>query len=135
MKTILIVTVMVLFFVVPVFANNVNIWTAQDTIMQMTYIGLQTIDTGQTLWLAGKPKNSGYYELNPILGRHPSKVAVIGYMVGTSALDTFIAYKLPRQVNILGMMVPARTLFQSLSIGLEAGTDIRNAALKIGVKF
>lgn len=105
-------------------AEDVNIWTAQDTIMQGVYLGLQIVDTGQSLNVAGS--HGRYSDNNPVLGKHPSKGAVIGYMAGTAILDTVIAYLLPK---------PYRTWFQGLSIGVEGYAVGSNFYKGIGVRF
>jgi len=87
--------------------------------LETAYLSLLAADYLQTRWIAD---NS--YELNPILGRHPSQAKVRNYFLGVAAGSLAVLEVLPsdkRRVALICM------------VGLEGATVARN--LRIGVRF
>lgn len=99
-------------------------WTADDTKRQAVYLVLHTIDWGQTRNIANNPKQ--YYEINPVIGEHPTTGRVNGYFLATALLHTGIAYVLPADW---------RKSFQYVTIVIEAGVTNRNRNLGVKIDF
>lgn len=84
-------------------------WTKKDTVYQLTYTVLHLIDWGQTLDIARNPDD--FYEMNPILGEHPSVGRVNTYNIVSLITHTAISYYLPPkyrrwwQVSAIGVKV------------------------------
>jgi hypothetical protein len=85
-------------------------WTTTDTIVESGCIALFVIDWGQTL-------DRRYRESNPILGSHPSHVAVDGYFLGVIGAQVLVARLLPS---------PWRSVFQGVTLGIEGRSVVNN---------
>jgi hypothetical protein len=90
----------------------------------VVFTGLKLADFSQTMKIADNPDD--YYELNPILGKHPSREDVIFYFVGTYVAETALAYLLPDEY---------RPWFQYLLIGSSAICVGNNLSIGLGVGF
>lgn len=101
--------------------------------LEAAWLTLHTVDYGQTLSIAKNPGR--YYEKNLILGRHPSEDEVHGYMIGTALLHPVITYVLPRKVDVLGVSVPVRFMWQSVSIGISGTCVVSNANIGLRIGF
>ena len=107
--------------------------TKQDIALEATWLTLHTLDYGQTLNIAKEPNK--YYEINPILGRHPSEEKVHAYMLTGMIVHPIITYMLPREVDVMGFKVPARTIWQAVSIGTSGALVINNFNIGLRVSF
>jgi len=67
--------------------------------------------------------DEGYYELNPILGRHPSTAQVDAYMIGMLVSNYFITDWLPQQYRIFYLgwrtITHGSAAHNNMSIGLR----------------
>jgi hypothetical protein len=88
-------------------------------ILALSLIGA---DFAQTEYIARHPQQ--YYELNPILGKHPTQGAVAVYFAGVAAVNVAAEYKLRQPWNHVVIY---------WTIGSEALVVPRNA--HIGIKF
>ena len=68
-------------------------WTKNQVILQGVATGLKIIDFGQTLDIAKNPDE--YYEINPIIGKHPSTSRVKKYFYASLITQPIITYLLP----------------------------------------
>lgn len=68
-------------------------WTKEQIVIQGVVTGLNVIDWGQTLDIAGKPDK--YCEINPIIGEHPSKGRVNCYFATSIIVKILITYVIP----------------------------------------
>lgn len=91
---------------------------------QAAYLILHTADWGQTLDIAKNPGD--YYEVNPLLGDHPSVKRANSYMAFSALTHTGIAYTLPP---------PWRRRFQQVTIGLKAGIVGYNYSIGLRINF
>jgi len=98
-------------------------WTLQDTILQVSIIGLIAVDWMQTLTFI---EEDGYYETNPILGKYPSRGEVNVYCAASILITTGIAYILPK---------PYRTIYQSIAIGVEMEAVKHNYQIGVRINF
>ncbi len=118
MKTILIL----LIFLLPI--NCYAAWDKNDTFREIAWQGIHLIDWGQTLEAARQPDR--YYEMNPILGKHPSVGNVNLYMATSLIVHPMISYFLPKKY---------RKAWQYISIGISGGCVIHNFNAGLKVKF
>lgn len=84
-------------------------WDKQDIGLEATYLVLHFVDWRQTLSIVDQPDK--YHEVNPLLGRHPSRNTVNFYMIGTSLIHVGIVHILPKKW---------RPHFQGTTIGISA---------------
>jgi hypothetical protein len=84
-------------------------------------MALTAADWGQTRYISTHPS---YYELNPILGRHPSLGRVNGYFLLGEAMLPVARYALPDKWG-------TRVMYATIAV--EAGWVGKNA--RIGIKF
>ena len=103
------------------FAEN---WTWEDTVYQGIVISALVVDMGQTLYISNHPDE--FYEMNPLLGKHPHQDKVIGYFVGWIVASTLTA---------MALTPKSRRIFQGSVIGIEAITIGRNYGVGIGMEF
>lgn len=75
-------------------ANAADKWTKSEICLQVSSIGLQVIDWGMTLDIVDR-KDEGYWEINPILGRHPSRGDVNIYFAISIASNMLVSHLLP----------------------------------------
>jgi hypothetical protein len=95
-------------------------WSTQDTVMQTSLGVLIAADIAQTqhaiIDCYGTNKLCGY-EMNPILGKHPSSEALFTYNITAFILHLGVSMALPSKY---------RTIWQSLWLGAEAATVTSN---------
>ena len=94
-------------------------WSKKDIGLQIAYTIVHVIDWGQTL-------DDSIDEINPVIGKNPSRPKVHTYFALTLIGHTVISYVLPSKY---------RGLWQSLTIGMEAGCIYRNYRLGVRVNF
>lgn len=85
-----------------------------ELVAQGAFLGLGLTDWGQTIRFTQDPawKARGVYEVNPVLGRHPSRARVNTLIPLGLAAHTLAAWALPR---------PYRRLLQGAGLVGEAG--------------
>lgn len=98
-------------------------FTADDWWREAAFAGLLVMDWQQTHDIGRHP---GMYELNPLLGRHPSAGRIDRYFAASLAAHAVIAYALP---------APQRRMFQNATVVAEAVVVGRNAYLGLRVTF
>ncbi len=99
-------------------------WTAQDTALEVAYLGLHLADWRQTVTIAEDPGR--WHEHNPVLGRHPSRAQVNALFIAGAVLHPVVSYLLPRKW---------RTAWQASGIGLELLCVGNNAWAGIAVTW
>ena len=70
-------------------------WTKNQKILQGTSTALHMIDWGQTLNIADEPDK--YEEMNPIIGKHPSRSRVNTYFALSGLAKIAIAHIMPSE--------------------------------------
>lgn len=102
-------------------------WDKTNTALEIGYQTAALVDWGQTLnFNANHPLGPKEHEMNPILGKHPSRGDINTYFALTGA------------AHVLGSALlhePYRMIFQGVSLGIEADAAFKNYKLGIGVKF
>lgn len=99
-------------------------WTKEDTYRQAAVVAVSAVDWMQTRKIARNPER--YYELNPILGRHPSEAEVDLYFAASIAAHTAVSMALPPDW---------REVWQYLSIGFEYSVVAHNFSIGLGFGF
>ena len=69
--------------------------TKEDQALQGTYLAFHGVDWRQTRHIAKHPNR--YYEINPLMGKHPSTDEVDAYMAASALLHTGITMSLPSE--------------------------------------
>lgn len=103
------------------FAEN---WTKTDTAYQGVVITALAVDMAQTLYISNNPNE--YYEMNPLLGKHPSNDKVIGYFLSGMVAHTIGAMALPPTY---------RRIWQCVFIGVEGLVIGHNYSIGVGTHF
>jgi hypothetical protein len=96
-------------------ARALDPWTWQDTAWEAGFAAVVAIDIGQTRYALDR----GRYEMNPILGRHPSQVRLVGLAASSIALHAGVSALLPESW---------RRPWQAVTVGLELGAVGMNGA-------
>ena len=99
-------------------------WTPQNTKLEWSWVALNGADWLQTRYIATHPEE--FSEANPILGDHPSTGEVNLYF----AVYTAAHYLISRNLH-----PEPRKWFQMVSIGVTAGTVVRNYHLGVRMEF
>jgi len=116
------VIIVVAFVSLALFSGNAN---ADDLLAgEAAYWTLHIMDWGQTLEIARHPEK--YYELNPILGRHPGVGKVNTYFLITGIGHTLISAALPKKY---------RRIWQWFTIGIESSVVLHNFRIGLKVRF
>lgn len=107
-------------------------WSSGDVALEMLFVVGIVADWNQTRHtiaahrkVPGKP---GYHydEINPLLGRSPSRRQVDTYFLGATVAHVAVAHLLPGRW---------RTSWQLLGLGVEVGVVGRNLSMGIGFRF
>ena len=96
-------------------------WTKKDTQLETTYGVLHTLDWRTTMDIA---KHPGYFEMNPILGKHPTNMQIHKYFTVTGIMQYTIAKSLPPK---------QRTVWQVLGIIIEFAAVVNNFGLGLAL--
>ena len=108
-------------------------WSTTDFVLEGTWETLHLLDWGMTRDIKNHP---GRYETNFILREHPSDTRIDIYMGSWAILHPVITDLVPKNITIAGEYnIPARTIFQGVSIGLSGGCVIKNFRLGFHVNF
>ena len=99
-------------------------WTKADTIREVAWQVIHVIDWGQTLEIARQPDK--FYELNPIMGKHPSVGKVNAYMAISAITHAGISYVLPKKY---------RVYYQWITFSVSSACIINNFNVGLRVKF
>jgi hypothetical protein len=114
-----------LIFILMLFSSSAfaDRWRTEDTYREAAYLTLLTIDYLQTREIAKNPGT--YYEQNPILGVHPSELAVNRYFVLSSLIHLGLSRTLPHEW---------RAGFQYVTIARETYAVTRNHIV-VGIRI
>lgn len=97
-------------------------WTQADTLREGAFLALLWADWRQTREIVARPET--YWEINPVLGRHPTAGRVDNYFAAAAFGHVLVALALPP---------PYRAAFQWVTVGWEADVVYRN--YRIGLRF
>lgn len=99
-------------------------WTKRDIQYEVAYGILHAIDYGQTKYISTHPED--YYELNPVLGKHPSPEIVDLYFPLSMAFHIWLTDLIP---------VEHRRKWQMFSIMVKGGLVYHNYSGGICIEF
>jgi hypothetical protein len=108
-------------------------WTTEDKALECTWQTLHAVDWSQTLDISAQ--SDKYYEINPLLGEHPSRSRVNTVMGASALLHPIVVNYLPRKIKLLGLDLPARAIFQSISINSSGGLVSHNFNIGLRIAF
>lgn len=97
-------------------------WSEQDVFLETTWQVIHVLDWGTTLDSVGKPDK--YYEINPILGKYPTRGEVNAYMAAGAIFHFGMTHILPPS---------HRPYWQAITIGISSACVINN--LSVGLKL
>jgi len=75
--------------------KNADPWTGEQIVLQSVAAVLKVADWGTTLDIVEKADR--YYEVNPVLGKHPSKNEVNKYFMVSMGTQILITHLLPSE--------------------------------------
>lgn len=114
----------ILLLIIVLLTGCASNWSKADTNRQIVVTGLHLIDWAQTRQIASEPDK--YYEINPIMGKHPSKTTV----------DLYMATSLGGQYLVSNLLKPEyRKFWQYMWIGVKTGCVANNFNLGLTGKF
>lgn len=119
-----IVFVLVIMLCVCPMAQAFDDWSDADLTRHAIFTSLKMIDFSQTLKIAREPEK--YYEVNPILGSHPSEGKVAVFFIGSYIAETALVHVLPSEY---------RPWAQYVFIGVSGACVINNFTIGLGVGF
>jgi hypothetical protein len=99
-------------------------WSTQDKSLEATYQVLHFIDWRQTRYIAKNPDD--YYEMNPILGKHPSTTTVDLYFIAGAILHPIVTHYLPEKY---------RPWWQGITITMSGTCVVNNFVVGIKMDF
>ena len=108
-------------------------WTNQDIILEVVWEGIHLLDIGTTLRVANDPQH--YEEINPAMGKHPNREVVWLYMGLGAVVHPAVTYFLPRKIDLWGYEIPARTIFQGLTIGFSGACVVNNFRIGLTLSY
>ena len=85
---------------------------------------IHVVDWGQTLSIADNPND--YHELNPIIGRHPSRGKVNTYMLASALLHPLVTYAIPTEY---------RWYWLGSTLALSTACVVNNKAIGLSLGF
>lgn len=102
-------------------------WSQDTIIREVSWQGLRLIDMRQTMSIADQPER--YHEINPVIGRHPSREWVVGYFVLSGIAHIAAVHFLPNSL-VIDLPLFGATEF-SPKRNLQVGSFAATAALII----
>ena len=69
--------------------------TKSQIVGEVAWQVIHVIDWGQTLDIADNPDR--YHEINPLIGRHPSRSKVNAYMAASALIHPVVTYFIPTE--------------------------------------
>lgn len=105
-------------------------FTYEDWCRQGLETVLWIIDWNQTLQIKN---HQNMHETNVFLGKHPSDGEINAYMGTMIVSHALIAWALPTHLEVLGIELNPRSVWQYVFISTEALTVVKNYS--IGLKF
>jgi len=104
--------------------ENIKSWNTVDTARQFAFTGALIADWSLTDYTAQHPESRS--EINPILGKHPTREAVAWYFagcgIGHAAVSVVLPQKITRDkkpVKLFGIEINPRAIWQYVWIGTE----------------
>jgi len=127
------ICIIILFLIIwfPSPSHSFDEWTKEDIITEAAYLSLKAVDWRQTRHIAKNPDR--FYEMNPVLGRHPSTGEVDLYFLTTAIFHVGITHILPHEYDLLGFRLKPRRTFQYLFIELSLSCVLNN--FTVGIKL
>lgn len=102
-------------------------WRTSDTVREAVVLGVSAVDWSQTLGIEeANERGLHLHEMNPILGRHPSRGQINRYFAASLLAHVVVARLLPQRM---------REAFQYLSIGFELEVTAHNAKMGCRITF
>lgn len=115
-------SILLIFILFPL--SSLADWSRADTTRQAIFTSILALDWAQTRYIA--THHDEFYEINTILGKHPTTGRIDGYFASTAIIHCGISFALPTKY---------RSIWQNISIGFESGVVARNINLGIGFNF
>lgn len=114
-------TIFLLF--VPNFSQAGEKWDNSTIALEVSWQIIHALDWGTTLDIASHPR---MYEMNPILGDHPSRGTINAYMLAGAILHPIVTEVLP---------VRWRVWWQAITIGMSGACVINNFNAGLSIRF
>ncbi len=105
-------------------ASAVDKWDRTDCILLGTMVAAEIIDWRQTRRIAEQPDR--YWEINPLIGRHPSQDRVDQYFLISAVVKVGIAHVLPSQW---------RKIWLGIMAAGSVGCVLYNNSIGLGVQW
>ena len=104
-----------------------NAWNSNDSIREMTLLGLGVFDVMQTRWaLQNSDDTVIYTEGNWVLGKNPSQARLYGTLLSAVVLHYVVAKNLPKDW---------RVAFQVITITIESTIIVSNITTVGGIRL
>lgn len=116
------ILIIILLFLFPLTSNAADKWTRNEIGLQVISTSLQVIDWGLTLDIVDR-ENEDYYEINPILGKHPNRSDVNTYFVISAISNILISHFLPSDWR--KMWLGSRIIISGYLIDRSYGIGLR----------
>ena len=107
--------------------------TTNQIVGEVAWQAIHIVDWGQTLDIADNPDR--YHEINPIIGRHPSRGRVNMYMGASALLHPLVTYMLPEEAEILGFEFNPRWVWLGGTIATSGACVINNQSIGLKMAF
>lgn len=107
---------------IPITSEAADPWSDQDIALEGAVVAISVLDMMQTHYIVD---HSQYYEVNPMLGQHPSHTDVTNYFLLSIAAHITLVNYLPAK--------GWRPTVQIASIISEGYVTVTNSYLKIGL--
>ena len=98
-------------------------WTSEDIWLESAWQALNVADWGQTRYIS---ESADYWEVNPILGRNPTRRQVDAFFVTVAGLHWLISDR----VN-----AGSRLRWQWISLGFKGSLVWHNWSIGVGFKY
>lgn len=118
-------------FVSPLYAFDD--WTRTDYMLEGLCLGLKMVDWGQTLNIADETEH--YDEINPAIGRNPSRSNVNRYFLISSLAHVCGSIILPTRFKAFGYTLNPRRAWQYVFICGSASLVVHNYQVGLHVRF
>jgi hypothetical protein len=120
--------------ILPVSGKALEPLSSADIALEVLLAGLYIIDWGQTLDIADR-RDEGYYEINPIIGNHPTRGRVNAVFAAFAAGQVAGTFLLPTRYKIGGYLLNPRRMWQLGFISVSAACAVNNYSIGLRAGF
>lgn len=126
-----------LLILIPTTASSAEWFTdlsPQEVVLQSYWTAAAVIDWGTTLDITER-YDEGYYEMNPFLGKRPSRGEVNTWFLIGIPVKWLVTWALPREAYFFDIKWYPRKTFQIIGASIQTAAVVNNFSVGLKINF